>query len=127
MEYIKLKDVLHIVNTVSSDEGIRKKCKAIRKRLKELPVLNIKAIIDKAEEGIKATDSADNYSAGFRNGIRYCLALITGKDPEYETLKGLKPVEDFPYEVCPKCGRVVSARPKYCGECGSLLDWSDEK
>ena len=35
--YVKLKDVLRIVDTVSSDEGIRKKCKAIRKRLKELP------------------------------------------------------------------------------------------
>ena len=36
MIYVKLKDVLHIVDTVSSDEGIRRKCKAIRKRLKEL-------------------------------------------------------------------------------------------
>ncbi len=36
-EYIKLNDALHIVDVISSDEGIRKKCKAIRKRLKELP------------------------------------------------------------------------------------------
>lgn len=125
MEYIKLKDALHIIYLVMSDEGIRRKGKTIRKRLKELPILDVKSIIEKAEEGIKATDSADNYSAGFRNGIRYCLALIAGKDPEYETLKGLKPVEKFPFEVCPKCGRVVSARPRYCPDCGNLLDWSD--
>ncbi len=125
MEYIKLKDALHVIYLVMSDEGIRRKGKTIRKRLKELPVLDVKSIIERAEEGIKATDSADNYSAGFRNGIRYCLALIIGKDPEYEELKGLKPVEEFPFEVCPKCGRVVSARPKYCGECGNLLDWGD--
>lgn len=125
MKCIELKKALHIVDTVSSDEGIKKKCKAIRKRLKELPVLDVKSIIEKAEEGIKATDSADNYSAGFRNGIRYCLALVDGKDPEYETLKGLKPVEKFPFEVCPKCGRVVSIHSKYCPDCATLLDWSD--
>ena len=121
MEYIKLKDALHVIYLVMSDEGIKRKCKAIRKRLKELPTVDLKAFT----EAIKATDSADSYSVGFRNGIRYCLALVDGKEPEYETLKGLKPVEKFPFEVCPKCGRVVSARPKYCPDCGILLDWSD--
>lgn len=40
MKYVELKKALHIVDTVSSDEGIRRKCKAIRKRLKELPVVD---------------------------------------------------------------------------------------
>ena len=40
--HVELKDVLHIVDTVSSDKGIRRKCKAIRKRLKELPVVEMK-------------------------------------------------------------------------------------
>lgn len=80
MEYIELEKALHIVDVISSDEGIKRKCKAIRKRLKELPTVNV----DKG-----------------------------------------KPKEEFPFEVCPKCGRVVSARPKYCPDCGNLLDWSD--
>ena len=41
MEYIELKDALHIVDVISSDEGIKRKCKAIRKRLKELPTVNV--------------------------------------------------------------------------------------
>lgn len=78
--YIELKKALHIVDTVSSDEGIRKKCKAIRKRLKELPTKNI------------------------------------GKG---------KPVEKFPFDVCPVCGTGVNIFNKYCYECGLELDWSD--
>ena len=45
MIYVKLKDVLHIVDTVSSDKGIRKKCKAIRKRLKELPAKDVEKVV----------------------------------------------------------------------------------
>lgn len=41
MAYVELKKVLRIVDTVSSDEGIKKKYKAIRKRLKELPVYKL--------------------------------------------------------------------------------------
>ena len=121
MEYIKLKDVIHIIYLVMTDNSIRRKGKTIRKRLKELPTVDFNAFT----EGIKATDSADSYSVGFRNGIRYCLALVDGKEPEYEEPKGVKPVEKLPFEVCPKCGRVVSTRPKYCPDCGNLLDWSE--
>ncbi len=45
MEYIELKDALHIVDVISSDEGIRKKCKAIRKRLKELPAEDVEKVV----------------------------------------------------------------------------------
>ena len=37
MPHVELKDVVHIVDLVMSDEGIKHKGKAIRKRLKELP------------------------------------------------------------------------------------------
>lgn len=36
-KYIKLKDALHILDLVMSDDNIKHKGKAIRKRLKELP------------------------------------------------------------------------------------------
>lgn len=45
MIYVKLKDVLSILDTVSSDEGIKRKCKAIRKRLKELPEEDVEKVV----------------------------------------------------------------------------------
>lgn len=36
-----------------------------------------------------------------------------------------KPAEKFPFDVCPRCGRVVNKSQKYCPECGLALDWSD--
>ena len=41
-EYIKLKDALHILDLVVTDDNIKHKGKAIRKRLKELPTINIR-------------------------------------------------------------------------------------
>lgn len=36
-----------------------------------------------------------------------------------------KPVEKFPFDVCPECGGVVIPHRKYCCDCGLKLDWSD--
>lgn len=91
----------------------------------EIDMTELKPFVENAQFAIKATDSADNYSSGFRNGIRYCLALIEGKEPEYETLKGVKPIEKFPFHHCPSCNTVVSEHNKFCSECGQKLDWSD--
>ena len=41
MEYIKLEQALHILDVVMSDDSIKHKGKAIRKRLKELPKTNV--------------------------------------------------------------------------------------
>lgn len=41
MEYIRLKDVLHILDVVITDDSIKHKGKAIRKRLKELPTEDV--------------------------------------------------------------------------------------
>lgn len=42
MEYIKLKDALHIIDLVITDDAIKHTGKAIRKRLKELPTVEVK-------------------------------------------------------------------------------------
>ena len=39
----------------------------------------------------------------------------------------LKPVESFPFDCCPKCGRVINKTNCYCPDCGQALDWSDTK
>lgn len=36
-----------------------------------------------------------------------------------------KPVERFPFELCPRCERVVHKGLNYCPDCGLALDWSD--
>lgn len=59
MAYVKFKDVFSIVDTVSSDEGIRRKCKAIRKRLKKLPGEDV-------EKVVRCKDCT------IYNGHRYC-------------------------------------------------------
>lgn len=45
MDVIKLKDVLHILDLVMSDDAIKHKGKAIRKRLKELPPVDITEVV----------------------------------------------------------------------------------
>ena len=44
MKYIKLKDALHIIDLVAEDNTIRRTCRAIRKRLKELPTEDVEKI-----------------------------------------------------------------------------------
>lgn len=33
---------------------------------------------------IVCTNTQDEYSAGFRNGIRYAIYILTGDEPKYE-------------------------------------------
>ena len=49
-EYIKLKSALHILDLVMSDENIKHKGKAVRKRLKELPTVSHEDLLKKAKE-----------------------------------------------------------------------------
>lgn len=37
-----------------------------------------------------------------------------------------KPIEKFPFEVCPGCDRAVLGHMKFCCECGQKLDWRCE-
>lgn len=45
MEYIKLESALKILDSVMSDEGIKHKGKAIRKRLNELPKEDVEKVV----------------------------------------------------------------------------------
>lgn len=37
-----------------------------------------------------------------------------------------KPIEKFPFEVCPRCDRAVLGHMKFCCICGQKLDWGGE-
>ena len=39
--------------------------------------------------------------------------------------KPQKPVEKFPFDVCPRCDSTIHKAMKFCSECGLALDWSD--
>lgn len=41
------------------------------------PVIALKA-------AIVCTNTQDEYSVGFRNGIRYAISILTGDEPKYE-------------------------------------------
>lgn len=43
------------------------------------------------QNGIKATDADDVYSCGMRNGMRWCMSLIDGKEPLYENCPPAQP------------------------------------
>ncbi len=81
-EYIKLKSALKVVFDVVSDEGVKHKGKAIRKRLKELPTRNItkakiQAVSEFAESvvydivNIPSEFSAIQASPDFLNGMAH--------------------------------------------------------
>ena len=75
MSYIELEDALHAVDTVSSDKGIRRKCKAIRKRLKELPTEDV-------EKVVRCKDCIQRKYHGF--GQYYCQRyLFKCKENDY--------------------------------------------
>ena len=67
--------------------------------------------------------TVQNWELGLRECPKYLLDLIEialDKIPK-------KPVEKFPFNVCPRCDRVVHTGVNYCPECGLALDWSEYK
>ena len=67
--------------------------------------------------------SVQNWELGLRECPAYLLDLLEialDKIPQ-------KPVEKFPFEVCPRCDRVVHKEMRYCSECGLSLDWCEEE
>ena len=46
--------------------------------------IGYKDLIRTIKAGIASTNGNDAYSCGIRNGMRWCKALIEGKEPKYE-------------------------------------------
>ena len=58
----------------------------VAKELADLPSVN-SDLIQKIEEGIKATTPTDEYMVGMRNGMRWCKSLLDGKEPKYDIVQ----------------------------------------
>lgn len=54
--------------------------------IRNLPPANDK-LIQIIEEGIKATGTADDYSVGMCNGMKWCKSLLDGKEPKYDIVQ----------------------------------------
>jgi len=46
--------------------------------------INSHDFVEALEAAIKCTNADDNYSKGFRNGLRYAIRVFTDSDPDYE-------------------------------------------
>ena len=88
MEYIKLKDVLHILDVVITDDSIKHTGKAIRKRLKELPPVDITGV-KRGQWVEKPARLGSNYKL---YGCSECGWTFTFK-PDYS--------------YCPRCGAYM--------------------
>ena len=64
----------------------------VKALIKEMPPAQ-PHLITMMQTGIKATDADDPYSCGMRNGMRWCMSLIDGKEPLYENCPSAQPEE----------------------------------
>ena len=81
------------------------------------------SIIKYMDFGIKHTDLQDEYSTGFRNGIRWCKSLIDGVEPIYESTADVPRTdwekEKYEKSLCNSCGKDCDNRKHnlYMVEC----------
>ena len=65
-------------------------------------------LITEIQNGIKVTDADNAYSCGMRNGMRWCISLIDGKEPLYENCPAQPEPKWIPVnEELPDVGRHV--------------------
>lgn len=87
MEYIKLKDVLHILDVVITDDSIKHTGKAIRKRLKELSGEDV------VSEEIYEQAKKDQYEKGYEYAIEHLnsniINVVFCKDCKHRNEKGI--------------------------------------
>lgn len=89
-------------------------------------------LIETIRNGITASNGDDAYFSGLRNGMRWVLSLIDGKEPTYE--QSAQPERDIPRkaikEINKSCG--IPCRQAVCPNCNSYLNpilfiWPDKR
>ena len=93
-------DVLRIIDR----KTVRGKLQVAREVLK-LPSADvqpdIKELIIDIKNGISATNTNDIYCCGMRNGMRWVLSLIDGKEPSFESARNAADAQ--PVVRCSEC------------------------
>jgi len=103
--------------------------------------INSRNLIIAIKSAIVCTNTKDTYSAGFRNGLRYVISLLTDEEPKYEKPKcGALQKEQEPvkprlaaskscYDHCGVCNRLLPVyrgqRSNFCPGCGKPVKWDE--
>ena len=95
-KYITLKAALHVLDLVMTDETIKHKGKAIRKRLNDLPTIEVKH-----GEWIEKEESLS------QDYVTFAVCSVCGKGQSVSSA--------FPFESCVKL-------LYYCPNCGAKMD-----
>ena len=91
--------------------------------------LNRKIEILREEKAGKISGTA--YDIGARNGIEFCLAVLTGNEPKYDDVVPVKPKSKVRHgangqiqKFCGNCMQMLHGKSwKYCPTCGREIDW----
>lgn len=94
------------------------------KELRKLSGMTQQAFADYFGVSKRAIES---WEGGQRQCPDYLLNLMKYKLEKEKENTPQKPVEVFPFEICPRCDNVVQQPMKYCSECGVALDWNIEE
>lgn len=86
---VEITNVIRAIGNVRDFEVLNTTCDRHAEIIKALPTAQPvnDDLIQKIEEGIKATGTADEYSVGMCNGMRWCKSLLDGKEPKYDTVQ----------------------------------------
>ena len=87
--------------------------------------------VEVLKKAIVYTNTNDKYSSGFRNGLRYAIAILTDTEPKFEDgaeeLTRWRQIGTSDLYECVVCGQAVMTKDidayDYCHGCGRKVDW----
>ena len=89
--YINANELIKRLQQAGLDDAVSIAVKmAGHERLKHVPSAQ-PDLIAKIQNGINATNANDSYSCGMRNGMRWCMSLVDGKEPLFENCPSVQP------------------------------------
>lgn len=119
-------------------------CNALKKDILDMMDPPVTAINDHSDPitiimaALVRSNGKSAYDTGFRNGIRYCHAILTDKDPNYEEVRRGKWIPDdheiysqnhdvWECSICHHTQILIEGTPvendyNYCPACGTRLD-----
>ena len=144
--YINANELIKRLQQAGLDDAVSIAVKmAGHERLKHVPSAQ-PDLIAKIQNGINTTNANDSYSCGMRNGMRWCMSLVDGKEPLFENCPSAQPerkkgkwipvtkiykvTEDqFPkthieWVDATEPDEIDAVR---CSECGEVFDFQDAR
>ena len=144
--YINANELIKRLQQAGLDDAVSIAVKmAGHERLKHVPSAQ-PDLIAKIQNGINTTNANDSYSCGMRNGMRWCMSLVDGKEPLFENCPSAQPerkkgkwipvtkIYKVTEDQFPKTHIewVDATEPDEtdavrCSECGEVFDFQDAR